>query len=90
MIFAIDVRRDICKKYSELEELIGIRVRIKRFIEDEGDKSIRAQMIDAFDCLDKLINLRQEELRTIIDSFEKDFVNDVLENTDFYMMRRNH
>lgn len=88
MIFAIDVRHMICKQYSELEELIAIRVKLKRFIEDEKDESIKVQMQDAFNCLDTLITLKQDKLSVSLDTFEKEFIDDVMSNYDFYMMKR--
>ena len=58
---------------------------------DEIDKNekIADKLKEAIAIMNEIINLKTDEEREVLNKFEKDFVTDVLNDTDFYKMRLN-
>ena len=89
MIFSIDVRHTVCKKVAERTRLIELKTDLDYIRKDEIDNNqqIADKLKEAIAIIDDVIELKVEEEKEVIHKFEKDFVDDVLHDTEFYMLR---
>lgn len=91
MIFNVDVRHVVCKKVAERTKLIELRTHLDIIRKEEIDKNekIANKLKDIIAIMNEIIDLKTDEEREILNKFEKDFVIDVLNDTDFYKDRLN-
>ena len=91
ILFNIDVRNIVCNKVAERTRLIELKTDLDFIYKDEIDKNekIADKLKEAIAIMNEIINLKTDEEREVLNKFEKDFVTDVLNDTDFYKMRLN-
>lgn len=91
MIFNIDVRHVVCKKVAERTKLIELRSNLDILRKEEIDENpqIVNKLKEVIAIMDEIIDLKMNEEKEVLNKFEKDFVTDVLNDTDFYKYRLN-
>ena len=91
MIFTIDVRQIVCRKFEERRSLIELKARHDIIRKEEIDKNekIANKLLDVIAIMNEIIDLKKDEEKEVLNKFERDFVADVLNNTDFYKDRLN-
>lgn len=91
MIFNIDVRQVVCRKFEEKKRLIELKASLDIIRKEEIDKNekIANKLLDVIAIMNEIIDLKTDEEKEVLNKFEKDFVIDVLNDTDFYKDRLN-
>jgi len=84
MIFGIDIRREICKRYEDWMKLIDIRTTLEQLSRDEKNEDIKHLLLDAHILIEKIENAKRDDLHMATEKFEKDFAKEVLESPDWY------
>lgn len=87
MLFGIDVRKQICRRYKEWNDFICIRTDLKCKLDDEENVLARDYITQAMELIDKVVDIKSFDMKEATDKFEKDFVSDIFENQDFYRLR---
>ena len=87
MIFGIDVRRRICKKYMDWMEIVNLKAEMKQKKEAQSDEKTEEKFDKIIELLDEILEDKVFEMKLEIDQFELDFAKDVFENRDFYKYR---
>jgi gas vesicle protein len=84
IIFGIDIRRRVCKKYEEWLSMVELGCQFKNILEDETSEETRKLLEDIKSKIDQVIDIKKEEMNTSIHDFEREFVKEVIENKGFY------
>ena len=89
MIFSIDIRNTICKKVIERTRLVELKADLDFIRKEEIDKNpqIADKLKEVITIMDCIIELKTAEEKEVTHKFERDFIDDVLNDRDFYMMR---
>ena len=84
MIFGIDVRREICERYRAWMDIIDMRSTLEQLSRDKKNEDIKHLLEDAHVLMNKIEEAKRDDLHLVVDKFEKDFANEVLENPEWY------
>ena len=87
MIFGIDVRREICKRYKDWDDFICVRADLKCMLDDEENEMAKEKIVKAMELLDEIITIKAFELKEATKKFEEDYVTDILKDMDLYKNR---
>ena len=84
MIFGIDVRRQICKKNETWMQYVNLNTDASLLRSDEEEPDIRKKLDEIVRLTSEIVEMKKNGLHKVIKDFEKEFVTDVINNTDSY------
>lgn len=84
MIFGIDIRREICKRYNDWMDLIDMRTTLEQLSRDEKNEDIKHLLEDAHVLMNKIEEAKRKDLHTATEKFKQDFAKEVLASPDWY------